>query len=300
MNRVRSWRNLPTHAVIVTETGHRPQAAFAVAPFRTWIQPDGIEHALFYRNSDGFLVRFPGEADFIIPPDGTGIGITRVPGIVDAVIEHLLLNHVLPLALSQQYQLVLHAGAVEIDGKAVAFLADSGQGKSTLTASFAVDGRRFLTDDGLLLQQSEGRYLASSLHSSLRLLDDSRQALLPEHAFDKSGEKADGKARLQPGDSLVHCGGSCELGAIYVLGDDTPSHAVITPLAAGEAMIRLVRHCFLLGIDEQHMLEHQFRYFAPLAGRPVFFRLDYPRDYDCLPAVRQAVLSHLAGMGPGV
>ena len=59
-----------------------------------------------------------------------------------------------------------------VPGGAVAFLGQSGAGKSTLAASFALDDSAFLTDDALLIEESEGTCMALPSHASVRLWDD--------------------------------------------------------------------------------------------------------------------------------
>jgi serine kinase of HPr protein (carbohydrate metabolism regulator) len=89
--------------------------------------------------------------------------------VTSATVEHLYLNQVLPLALSRQGKLVLHGSAVDIGGQGVAFLGESGRGKSTLAASFATEGTRFLTDDGLLLEWVGECCMIIPSHPSIRL-----------------------------------------------------------------------------------------------------------------------------------
>jgi hypothetical protein len=62
-------------------------------------------------------------------------------------------------------------------------------------------------------------------------------------------------------------------------------------------MIDLVWHCFLLDIEERDMLKHQFDELSELARQPMFFLLDYPRRYELLPAVREAVIRHARALG---
>src|SRR5688572_17324577 len=130
----------------------RDQGPCADAPFHGWSFPDGTPWTAFYRTSSGLLLRFPDLADFEVSADGRHVTCAPVPGISPATIEHLYLNQVLPLALSKLGKLVFHASAVDAGGGAVAFLAASGRGKSTLAAGFAVNGHQFLTDDGLVLE----------------------------------------------------------------------------------------------------------------------------------------------------
>ena len=54
----------------------------------------------------------------------------------------------------------LHGAAIEHEGQAIAFLGESGFGKSTLAGSFIAAGGRLLTDDLLLLRPSDGKLIA--------------------------------------------------------------------------------------------------------------------------------------------
>ena len=139
----------------------RAQAAVAMAPFHEWAFPDGTLWTQFYRTEAGYLLRFPGLADFDVSADALGVTCHPAPGASEATSQHLYLNQVLPLVLSKRGKLVFHASAVEVAGGAVAFVAESGRGKSTLAASFAINGCRFLTDDGLVLEDCGAGYQVS-------------------------------------------------------------------------------------------------------------------------------------------
>ena len=66
----------------------------------------------------------------------------------------------------------------------------------------------------------------------------------------------------------------------------------IEPLSGKLVMMELVKHSFLLDIEEREMLKFQFEQLSDLANKPIFFRLDYPRRYEILPQVREAILQH--------
>jgi len=138
-------------------------------PFHRWVFADGTVWTSFYRTGNDYLLRFPDLADFTVSASGLEVAAYPMPGISEQTIEHLYLNQVLPLALSRQFKLVLHASAVEIGNFAVAFLGISGRGKSTLAASFSTSGCRFLTDDGLQLEKGPAGYLIQPSHPSIRL-----------------------------------------------------------------------------------------------------------------------------------
>jgi hypothetical protein len=71
----------------------------------------------------------------------------------------------------------------------VAFLGESGRGKSTLAASFATEGTRFLTDDGLLLEWVGGHCMIVPSHPSIRLWEDSQEALISDMRHSRPGRE---------------------------------------------------------------------------------------------------------------
>jgi hypothetical protein len=265
--------------------------------FRVWEMPDGKAWLEFFRVADGYLLRFPGFADFVLSAEGREVQGWPVPGASPSMFEHLYLNQVIPLALSRQGKLVLHAGAIETSAGAVAFAAPSGRGKSTLTASFASSGHRFITDDGLPLEWREGRLVAIPGDTSIRLLDDSRHALLRAHEAGPRDHR--GKARVCAGSGLTHSAKPVVMRAIFFLGSGEASVPAITPMTPAQALIALVRHSFLLDVDESEMLAAHFGEMSQIAALPIHYHLDYPRRYEELRRVREAINDLALQPGPG-
>jgi hypothetical protein len=190
------------------------------------------------------------------------------------VIDHIFLNQVLPLALSQAGKLVFHGCAIEIDGQAHAFLGRSGSGKSTLAASFASHGFRFLTDDGLLLEQTSSGLFAVPSHPSIRLWEDSQSALDLEGAAIAPSLGSSSKSRLLAGGRLAYCDVDLPLKRIYFLGDGSSANVVFRSVDAKQALLR------------------HFNGLSSLASLPIFCEFDYPRKYELLPDVVQSVIVH--------
>lgn len=272
----------------------RPQDAIASAPFQEWRLPNGNVCAHFHQDRDGYLVRFPGFADFAISPDGMRVRCWPAPEATQGTIEHLFLNQVVPLARSRTGELVFHASAVEAHGGCLAFLGRSGQGKSTLAASFARGGHRFLSDDGIVVRTETGRPIIEPSHGSLRLWDDSQRALALECTPAAAPVQFTPKVRLLASETLPHCSSPRELLAVYVLGNATA--VGVERLASAEALIELTRNSFLLDIAERQALATHFEELAKLVKLPMFYRLSYPRDYAQLPATRAAILDHAASL----
>lgn len=270
----------------------RLQVPLAFPPFHTWTFPDGMLWTEFYRADGGYLLRFPQLADFLVSADACTVTSFPAPEVPEGTARHLYLNQVLPLVLSKLGKLVFHASAVEIGSGAVAFVGESGRGKSTLAASFAVSGCRFLTDDGLVVQPSGEGFEVLPSHPSIRLWDDSEAALIPPAARRAPPVHYTSKARFLADDELAFCEEPRPLRRVYFLGDGSAERLEMRRLSAAETLVEWVKHSFLLDIEEQPRLASHFDQVAALANRPIHYHLDFPRRYDELSAVRQAILEH--------
>jgi len=276
----------------VTFAAIRAQEQQPKAPFLKTDLPDGAPWMTFHKLDDGYLVRIINYADFKIANSGSEVVVHAAPGASKHTVEHLYQNQALPLALSLKKKLVMHGSAVEIEDGAVAFLAQSGHGKSTLAASFSSNGFPFLTDDGLQIDLVADEYVVRSSHPSIRLWDDSRVALTQIESSSEPPVDYSNKAQFLAGDQFRFCTENRPLRYVYFLGDGSSAGIEIIPVSGKDSIIEMIRHCFLLGVDEHEMLAHNLNQLARLSRLPIFFRLDYPRCYDILSQVRDAVVKH--------
>jgi hypothetical protein len=79
--------------------------------------------------------------------DGCRIVIDPVAGVEERLLRLPLLGAVFAVLLHQRKRLVLHASAISIDGGAVLFLGQKGQGKSTTAATLFGRGHQMIADD---------------------------------------------------------------------------------------------------------------------------------------------------------
>lgn len=279
-------------------SGARAQAPIAAAPFHRWLSPDSRPWTLFYRTNDGYLLRFPGFADFEVSHDGEAVAGWRVDGISDATIAHLFQNQVLPLALSQRGSLVLHGSAVDIDGSGVAFLGATGHGKSTLAASFAQSGHPCLSDDGLLLAADGETYRIVPGHASIRLWKDSHRAVLADGAPKAPLLEYTTKERFLASDTLAFCDAPRTLARIYLLSGESAAEPLIDDVEPAGSLIGLISNSFVLETEEREALATHFEAMSELVERVPCHRLRYPRRYAYLPRVRRAIVAHARGWRP--
>ena len=94
------------------------------------------------------------------------------------------------------------------------------------------------------------------------------------------------------GDEIGFCDQPRPLRRVYFLGDGSATRPEFERLSAAEAMVEWVKHSFLLDIEEKPRLASHFDQVAKLANVPVHYRLDYPRRFDALARVREAIVEH--------
>ena len=270
----------------------RPQVALERSPFQEWTLPDGTRSTEFYRVGSGYLLRFPGLADFEISADGLAVRCRPTLETSDATSRHLYLNQVLPLVLGRLGKMVFHASAVEIAGSAVAFVAESSRGKSTLAASFAVTGSPMLTDESLVVDERDSAYWVAPGHPSVRLWDDSEQALIAPGVETAPELPFTSKQRFLAAPGLRFSDSSAPLRRVYFLGDGSALTVKFEQMDAVDVMLELLKASSLLNVDDKRRLASHFDEVARLARRPLHYRLDFPRRFDLLPSVRQSIIEH--------
>jgi hypothetical protein len=249
---------------------------------RTWLS--------FARTPDGYLLRFPALADFAVSPGARRIVCRPRRGLPPATLRHLLLDQVMPLALSAD-RLVLHASAVHVPGfGAVAFIGPTGRGKSTLAAALARHGCELLTDDCLVLGERAGRVSVLPSYPGVRLWADAAAALgNPVRASVLAHYTR--KRRLSEAPQLPFRSRPSPLRALFLLA---PPGAVrdaadIRECPPRDRLMSLVACAYLLDVHDRAHLAAQFRRLARLVQRVPTLRLRVRRDRRQLSRTAHAV-----------
>lgn len=125
-------------------------AAEPVAPdilIRQGRLPDGLpSDPDFVPTAHGTVLTVPGVGRFFIR-DGCEILVEPEAAASDRNVRLFLLGSAIGALLHQRGLLPLHANAIDIGGRIIAFSGESGAGKSTIAAWFHDRGYRVLTDD---------------------------------------------------------------------------------------------------------------------------------------------------------
>lgn len=155
-----------------------PGDALDPAPDERWVaehrRPDEDDPYLrVARGSRGHRLVHRDGVELLLTDPRTLVLTHLDPSASTELIEHLFLDQLLPLVMSRLGRVSLHASGVAWEGRAVAFLASSGVGKSTSAAcAVARHGASFLADDQVVLERRAGTWLVHPSYPSVRLLAD--------------------------------------------------------------------------------------------------------------------------------
>lgn len=247
--------------------------------------------------SDGSdYLRWSGLFEFHISPEGDRITCRPLESASMESFQTYLLGHVLSWALLKQQVEQLHATVVEVDGTAVGFLGDSGSGKSTLSAAFLNAGHRLLTDDMLVLDETDDGYRAHPGIPRIKLDPSVSRKILGEDMRGVPMNPDTGKEVIPlDADRSVASGEPVPLRALYILAASSDcsidAGVTIRPLSPSLACVELVRNTFNTFIDNPDRLRNQFLFSTGVAEHVPVKMLSYPRGLDRLPEVVETIIA---------
>jgi hypothetical protein len=103
-----------------------------------------------------WMMEIKGVLKLVWFPEDRTIGYERGEGYTPQRLRFWIYHTFLPLLFQMEDMYhILHVGSVEVNGKAVIFLAPSFGGKSTLTDYFLQRGHRLLSDDTLAIEKRD-------------------------------------------------------------------------------------------------------------------------------------------------
>ncbi len=237
------------------------------------------------------LFRIPDIARFLLD-DGREIMVSPESEAARADVPVFILGTVFGILLHQREQVVLHASAVEVNGRAVLFCGASGAGKSTLAAALTQCGYPLVTDDFCALTlEGPGAPLAQSDGRQLKLWGQAidRLQLAPSRGepVRKSLEKFYVKPRKVFSAPLP-------LAAVYILREARPPHAAgIQRPNAVDAALLLRRNAYRpLLVRRMNQKARYFRAATAIANLAGVFHLTRALDFDALPQVIASLERH--------
>ena len=128
---------------------------------------------------NGYALSFHRTSEVWIDPALQTARVHLAANVHPGIAGLLVIGNVIAIVLDLHGESVLHASAVAMNGNALAFLGQSGMGKSSLAALCCANGARFVTDDLLRVQSDATGWQCFPGTGQLRLRKDA--AILAEN-----------------------------------------------------------------------------------------------------------------------
>ena len=240
------------------------------------------------RIRDGrFLLRVHERAEFEISADTRLVRAFADPAGGQELLALLTSGSLVATVLALRGETVLHASAVAVEERAVAFVAHSGVGKSTLAALACTRGACFITDDLLRVQLDNGPYCLLGPTEN-RLRRDVTE-LAPGFEPNRSRTSVDGRFVWQPLPCAV---GRSPLAAV-VLPQPVPAdhNLQLSLIPPGSAVFELTRRPRTIGWIDERVRAQTFVNLSRLAATVPVYRALVPWGPPFEPAVIDELLS---------
>ena len=230
---------------------------------------------------------YEGIARYLIR-DGSEIIVQPAPGVQEHILRIFILGVCLGVLLHQRGLFVLHASAVAVQGRVIAFAGHKGWGKSTTAATLHTRGHPIVADDVVAVQlEHENDVQVYPGFPQLKLWPDAAAASLetdpetlsPMHpSFEKRIHGANHTPLHEPMPLL----------AIYVL--DRAEELGAETMAPQEAFIELLRHSYAAKIvDGTNTSRRHFEQCVFLTQCVPVLRLNRPKNLSALSEVARLV-----------
>jgi hypothetical protein len=242
----------------------------------------------------GYRVWAPRHGAWLVAPDGRTV-TGAPPSGPRWRWERLVLAQALPLAAVLRGMEVLHASAVCLDGRVLAFLGPSGAGKTTIATRLLARGAELVTDDVLAVSVAEGTVRAHRGGAVARIDAATVRGMTAAERTALGRVEARGAkwhVRPPPGPARA------VLGGLYVL--DAARHGPRATVRSVEPVdpALLLGSAFLPYVGAGERLRRQLDVVAAIAVTVPVFAVDAARSAGPA-AAADAVIAHARGVIAG-
>lgn len=231
---------------------------------------NGQETGLCWQELGTFLIRA-----------GKEIIIDLVPDINEQNLHPALLGACMAVALHQRGYLILHASAVKVNNKAIAFIGNKGWGKSTIASAFIAQGYKFITDDVLAINLKDDKPIVYPSFLQLKLCPDAIVSMGEDPETLPRVTSQTAKRQYKPSHNFD--ANPVPLGSIFLL--NKADVLKISQIAAGDSILPLFAHSYgaRFGKELLHLGEAEhFLQCSHLANQVGIYSLQRPSDISLL------------------
>ena len=229
------------------------------------------------RQPDADVLRIPTVCDLLIARGGGSAHFVPNPGRDREMLSIVLTGTGIAAMLALAGRLVLHGSAVVRDGTAVAFLGDSGQGKSTMTSLSCIAGWQLLCDDVLRIDVDDGVARCHPGGYEIRLRTNA-----PRDTAWPSRTTVDERCAVSPPNHphLASLGG-----LVIPFPDRATTRIKARRLDGSDAVSRLMYFGRITGWRDKPMIRRLFMASAELAGSVAVWEVDVPWEDRLVPGL---------------
>jgi hypothetical protein len=249
---------------------------------------DGSIWAYSYSAGSERWMHVPGIASFRFGASGEEADVVldpATPSLSPAVLEDTYLRAILPMALHAYGHEVVHASAVVMENRVVAFCGRSQTGKSTVAFGLHRRGYRVWADDTLVLDASVNIPHVVPYPHRLRIRAEAAVYfdVGEVRRHDTSTWTVLEQAQDEP----------APLGCVFLLDrDPLVSGAVETVrLAPAQALAGVVEHAYWFRLEDPGRTQQMIRRYFALATQVPVFRMRFHAELDQLPEMLDQVES---------
>ena len=261
--------------------GGIPPEVRGCAVRQEWRDPHGALLASGGIEEGRYWMHWPSAGTFVFAPTAGDVVVHTVPGATVAEVDDTFIRGVLPVVFIARGHEAFHASAVLIDGRLVAFAAESGTGKSTLAAAVARLRGAQWADDTTVWSLADDAAMSVALPHPSRLDPAARVAVSAMAAEPRCAEP----------------GVTAPLTALYIVKRVTrgPASVEFGRLSPAVAFRRMLSHTHpfdLVADRPRRMIE---RVLALASVLPVF-ALTIRSGFEHLPVVADLAGRHAAAI----
>ncbi len=219
--------------------------------------------------------------------NGNEIILDPIPNINEELFTYFIVGALMGALLYQRDYLILHASSVNINHKAVAFLGDSGSGKSTIAMSLQKRGFPIVTDEILAIKfdKSNEPYVYPSFpkvrlnyETMSKLSNESSNVFNEQHGLLKNFYNAQYRFSEKP----------LSLKSIYIV--EKSIDTILKRLKPQRALIELIGNSFCIQMSDNSKKFSHFNNCSYLARNLPIYTLKMRKSFDSIPVVHSLLL----------
>ncbi len=248
------------------------------------------------KDKNYFLIKFNGYLDFFISKNLQNIIFSNKNGVDSTTIQHFLIDQVIPRLVSNNNNIVVHASAVEYKNNIVAFIGDSGSGKSTSVLALTNNSKKIhlLCDDSVLIENREDKFLTHPSYPAIRLWPNSAKIFGNDLFQHQKASEINNKlliSRNNPNSGFIT--EPKQLKSVYMLNPTNNNNVTIEEMTSQKAFEEITKGVFRLDVYDKNQLKEEFNFVSQLTKNIKFFGINYKQDFNLIDEFTEKITKHI-------